>query len=459
MILSILVTLIFLGIYNRYFHPLSHIPGPFWSSVTDLFKLYVLLSQDLSTMGIELHKKYGPVVRVAPNMLSFSDPYMIPRIYHKKADKSDFWTPGALGRPPAMIQVKDHQEHAAKRRILAPAISGRNLIQLEHRLDERLSRTMNALDTGFAFTHKSCNLPDWVRWFLYDAFTDMTFGEVLDFTGNEKDVYGMLQAFRGSAWIIGLTTMFPWIMGPLYGSPMLSQYFLPSSRDKDGVGKMMRLRNKFIKNNLLNPTETQDCIFNKFLQSQSMHPVTLSTDDIKAEVLMMMAAAPDTTLALICSVVDNIIRNPQVYQELEKEIEILEVQGLFSCRVVSYADVQCMPYLSACILEASRICPPVPVLLPRRISKGGVRLNGIYVPEGAEVGASPPVINNNELVFGPQTDISRPERWMGDAENISVMKRYLFSWGWGSRKCVARSLSLMETSKFCAQVCKLLPTM
>lgn len=65
----------------------------------------------------------GPVVRVAPNMLSFNDPSMIPRIYHKNADKSDFWKPGALGKPPAMIQVQNHQEHAAKRKALAPAVS------------------------------------------------------------------------------------------------------------------------------------------------------------------------------------------------------------------------------------------------------------------------------------------------------------------------------------------------
>jgi cytochrome P450 len=168
----------------------------------------------------------------------------------------------------------------------------------------------------------------------------------------------------------------------------------------------------------------------------------------------MMVAAPDTTSALICSVVNNIIQNPQVYDELEREIAILEAQGRLSSPTVSYEDVQCMPYLSACIMEASRICPPVPVILPRRVSKNGVILNGIYIPEGAEVGASPPVINNNETIFGPQTDIFRPERWLRDSDKVSAMTRYLFSWGWGSRKCVARNLSLMETSKFCAQVWK-----
>lgn len=67
-------------------------------------------------------------------MLSFEDPHMLPRIYHKDADKNDFWTPGALGIPPALIQVRNHREHAAKRKIFAPAVSfaARDLYQMDN---------------------------------------------------------------------------------------------------------------------------------------------------------------------------------------------------------------------------------------------------------------------------------------------------------------------------------------
>lgn len=110
----------------------------------------------------------------------------------------------------------------------------------------------------------------------------------------------------------------------------------------------------------------------RFLQNQALHPAIVSIDDVKAEILMMMVAAPDTASALICSVVNNIIQNPQVYDRLEKEIEGLEGEGRLLSRIVSYEDVQCMPYLLACIQETSRISPPIPVILPRRVSKCGV---------------------------------------------------------------------------------------
>ena len=47
------------GIYNRYLHPLRRFPGPFWASVTDFHKLYILSSSDLTNLFLDHHKKYG----------------------------------------------------------------------------------------------------------------------------------------------------------------------------------------------------------------------------------------------------------------------------------------------------------------------------------------------------------------------------------------------------------------
>lgn len=184
-----------------------------------------------------------------------------------------------------------------------------------------------------------------------------------------------------------------------------------------------------------------------------MQPEHLNLDEVEAEILMMMIAAPDTTSALICSLVNNILQNKHVYDSLMCEIQELERGGFLSSPIVSYEDVKSMTYLLACIDETSRIAPSVPVVLPRRVSKGGTILSGYFIPEGAEIGTSAPVINNNETIFGPQTNEFQPERWLGKSDKIVAMKRCLFSWGWGSRKCVAKNMSLMQTMKFTAQVC------
>jgi len=45
------------GIYNRYLHSLSGIPGPFWASVTKLYLAYNISSVPIK--GLQLHQKYG----------------------------------------------------------------------------------------------------------------------------------------------------------------------------------------------------------------------------------------------------------------------------------------------------------------------------------------------------------------------------------------------------------------
>lgn len=56
---TILAVILLRGFYNRYLHPLRNFPGPFWGSVTDFYKLFIVSKMDAHTRGLELHKKYG----------------------------------------------------------------------------------------------------------------------------------------------------------------------------------------------------------------------------------------------------------------------------------------------------------------------------------------------------------------------------------------------------------------
>jgi hypothetical protein len=113
---------IWCGIYNRYFHPLRDFPGPFWASVTDFYKLWILSTKQAHTLGLTYHQKYGPVVRAAPNLLAVSDPLLLPVIYHRRANKTDVYTPGVLGHLAPPFQTLEHSEHAMKRKRVASSV-------------------------------------------------------------------------------------------------------------------------------------------------------------------------------------------------------------------------------------------------------------------------------------------------------------------------------------------------
>lgn len=59
--------------YNLFLHPLRKYPGPFWAGSTRVYYLFYDVRGQSHWKVTEWHKKYGPVVRIAPNELSYTD--------------------------------------------------------------------------------------------------------------------------------------------------------------------------------------------------------------------------------------------------------------------------------------------------------------------------------------------------------------------------------------------------
>lgn len=68
-------------IYTRYFTGISHIPGPFSASISNFWKISAAWHQEMPKRNIALHRKYGPLVRIGPNMISVDDPAALSTIY------------------------------------------------------------------------------------------------------------------------------------------------------------------------------------------------------------------------------------------------------------------------------------------------------------------------------------------------------------------------------------------
>ena len=60
---------------------LAKIPGPTWARFTALWRPWILIDGTAPEVYKALHKKYGPLVRTAPNVVSVSDPNSISTIY------------------------------------------------------------------------------------------------------------------------------------------------------------------------------------------------------------------------------------------------------------------------------------------------------------------------------------------------------------------------------------------
>jgi hypothetical protein len=68
-------------VWRVLFSPLRIYPGPPLSKVTDLWRAAYVYRGQIGSKHLELHRKYGQVVRVGPNCLSVADPNLIRVIY------------------------------------------------------------------------------------------------------------------------------------------------------------------------------------------------------------------------------------------------------------------------------------------------------------------------------------------------------------------------------------------
>lgn len=76
--------------YLRYYNKLNKFDGPFLASFTNLWRAWNLCGTKNRMPIAELHERYGEVVRIGPNVLSFSNPDAIKEIYNKSFVKVRF---------------------------------------------------------------------------------------------------------------------------------------------------------------------------------------------------------------------------------------------------------------------------------------------------------------------------------------------------------------------------------
>lgn len=82
LVLLVPIGFLFCGaVYRRYFHPLATYPGPFWASITRWWMVREIFSGKHEHHVRALHKKYGNIVRIAPNEVAIADPQAIKTIY------------------------------------------------------------------------------------------------------------------------------------------------------------------------------------------------------------------------------------------------------------------------------------------------------------------------------------------------------------------------------------------
>ncbi|KAJ5802101.1 uncharacterized protein N7503_004551 [Penicillium pulvis] len=459
--------------FQRYHKGLNRYPGPILASLTNAWRLTDVWNRNTHITYRTLHQKYGNVVRVAPNVLSFGDPAAIADIYglNKGYTKSGYYDVFATvnkGNPVYnLFSTRSEKYHAQLRRSVNHAFSLTTLLDYEPLVDSCTSFCLQRTQELFVDTGRVCSFSQWLQFFAFDVIGEITWSKRLGFVEENQDISNIIEAinsFQNYGTAIGQN---PWLDRLFVKNPVKlfleSKGLWPKSPNATIIKFALDQQREHSKNSVDDQgrsTGKQGVNFlQRFLQSQEKNPEFLTDNRITAMCASLIIAGSDSTAISLSSVFYYLLQNPRVYQNLMQEIDAADAIGALASPkdstgagdVVPFTAAKSLPYLDAVISESFRMHPAVGLLLERVTPREGAQICGEYVPGGTVVGCNAWVLHQNKEIFGPDAEIYRPERWLesngADPAQLSKMRQSMFQFGAGSRTCIGKNISLMETYK------------
>ncbi|EOD50259.1 putative cytochrome p450 protein [Neofusicoccum parvum UCRNP2] len=435
---------------NRYASPLRHYPGPFLASGTRVWKLWVTWQTHQETEYINLHKKYGPVVRVAPNELSFSRPTAAREIlsagkgFHKTPFYAVFPPPE---NPDIFTETREHV-HAAKKRVAGTSYSMASMQGMTPYIEDTIALLFAKLD-GFATAgggggRQEMDLGDWLHYFAFDVLGEVAFGKKWGFLAEGRDVEGCINAIDKSQQYNGTVGQLPALDLLLRRNPLwrAAQKLYPGAQPLVTRIALEELR----KRRSGGATTERKDLLGQLLKANEAFPDRFGEGDVFAVTHGAIFAGSDSTASTMQSFMHHVLRDRRIYAALLAEIDNAAARGALS-PVVAFNEAQQLPLFQAALKEAMRVRPAVGLAMARSVPPGGAEIDGARYPGGTGLNINAWAVHRDQEMFGADAEAFRPERWLEDGERARLMDRHMLQFGGGSHVCIGRNLALLEMNK------------
>lgn len=422
LIFAPLLCLCILSVYRIYFHPLSHIPGPFFPKTTSLWLYYHAYIGDEASAIHKLHQQYGPYVRVSPNEVDMSDADAIPAIYVSKGgfSKAICYANFDIDGHKTIFSTTDADYRSPRAKAVVPLFSTKALRENEDAIWGCVDRMVDRLKEE-AKSKKPVNVLNLTRSLAVDAVSTHLFRENYDGVSERGPVLSV-SAFVDAFVAVGRffylpNTAFVWL-------EWVVAKWAPDRETDDS----MSLVDRFV-GTLVSKTTSKSTTYPGRLLAAG-----LSDSEVRAQCKDLIFAGTDSTGMNLATIMRNLVLYPEKYQRLRTEVTQNAELG------TGAQDAQALPYLNAVVKEGLRISMANPTRLPHVVPASGWTFKDTYFPAGSIVGCSAYELHFNPLIF-PQTQAFIPERWLNTTEEMS---KYWFAFGAGSRACIARNLATLE---------------
>lgn len=323
----------------------------------------------------EFHKRYGPIVRIAPNELAFIDGQAWEDLQGLLPDRTqnakdlDAYTPKMTGYEKSIIMANDAQ-HARLRRIYGPAFTPKAVEEQSGMLLKYANLFVTSLKRAIA-SNPVQDMSAWCNYATFDLTGEFAFDEPFHcLEDGGKDHFFVKTVSHG-------TTAGQKIMQlERYGifsmiKPFLGKSAMQAKFDMDDYTAELveRRREKGYV-----PGKTD--VLNYLLQNK-VENNRLSREELNNNGVVLVVAGSETTATLLSGVLYNLSRNAGACQRVTQEVRT----AFKSDGEVTVKSVNDLTYMLAVLSESMRIFSPSPFGFPRIITTpGGQAIAGHHVP-------------------------------------------------------------------------------
>lgn len=399
---------------------------------------------------LKLHAKYGSVIRVGPNSLSFSSLSAFDAIYgfNKHFEKGTFY---AFARDPqaqagSVFTARTdaiHREH--RRKVVGPALSpskvatyvpiiSRNVLVLLSRLAEAHSSLKNA---------SAVNVAPYIHRYTFDTTTAMIFGESLcsePYT-DKKTAADILTSFRNiSKWAWG-ASLLPWFGWLMSTRPMTRLSRRPTVDVEGNFTNVAALTAETRDLTLVHPEKavksSQPSILKNYLQVPKGDSTHMSPDEIWRECFNLMIAGPGSTAAALTAVLYRLGNNDGRYWQDQIRADTSAEDGVSTSTS--------LPVLVAVIKETMRLHAPFPTAFPRDVTAGAetaIPDLPTPLPVGTMVSANTYILGHSKEIWGDDAESWKPQRWLGGEASKELDSKFV-AFSKGARGCIGREIATL----------------
>ncbi|KAK9783859.1 putative Cytochrome p450 [Seiridium cardinale] len=419
-------------IYNVYFHPLRKFPGPKSWAATPIPYVSAFVGGNSQQKVLEFHRKYGKVVRLGRDELSFQTPEAWNEIIgHRKGQKENPKDPLHHGNAPHNIVSAGREFHATIRRVLSHGFSAQNVIKQQPLMMSSIRLFIQRLHEQTAgFSHEDSppiEMTSWLNFVSFDVMGDLAFGET----------FGCLER----------SEYHPWIK-LIHANAKRATYLLAAGRIPILVPALRVLFRKqlvqaehdlnyFVRQRVdqrIRLSSARPDLAESLIKAMDRH--IIDREAVYENSKVLLAAGSETTATALMGAVYLIAANPVARERLNTEIRAaFEAEEKININTTAN-----LKYLGAVIEESLRLYPPSPHASTRITPPGGQAILGEWVPENTILGLWQWAIYHNDSLFHEPYEF-RPERWLNDPAFQSDCKNVFKPFHTGPRSCLGVNLA------------------